>query len=109
MSEGNGYTVKEIVEDIRTGMTRLEGKIDGYMAAHETRHAADMATDITARSDPSASPAGRTILGEIKDVKAIQKTDHDLLMKVRGIGLVLDFIGFGGIVALGAKVFGIVP
>ena len=56
-----GMSVKELV-------LRLEGKIDAFIIAHETRHLVESDADYRARSDPSQSAAGSALDARISDL-----------------------------------------
>ena len=61
-TESSGFTTKEVA-------LRVEAKLDAYINAHEQRHAAELDRDNAARSDPTSTATGRTLIAAIASVK----------------------------------------
>lgn len=96
MPDSNGgLTVKEL-------LLRLDGKLDAFMHAHETRHSIEMLASQEARGDAAASPAGRALNQRISDVAvdvaslAATVAAHDrTLQRVIGALALVTTLGIG--------------
>jgi len=109
MPDAYGLTVKELV-------LRVEGKIDGYIAAHEARHGGEAAESLAARSDASASAAGRELQRAITevatDVLAVTATvsSHDrTIQRLTGALALLTTLGIGTLGLVILRIAGITP
>ena len=104
-----GMSVKELV-------LRLEGKIDAFIIAHETRHLVESDADQRARSDPHQSAAGRALdarindLGKDVDSLASMVRSHErTLQRLIGASVLLTTLGIGTLGLLIARISGIFP
>lgn len=106
---GSAYTVKELVLQVAQDVRGLDGKLDGYIAAHEARHSADSQYVMNAASEPDATPAGRALLREVIELKEASKRHETMLTRIQGALALLGLVGVGTLVTVVGRVVGLVP
>lgn len=79
MSEGNGFTVKEIVLQTQKEVEDLAGEVKTFITLHEARHLIEQEKAAQARADPKATPAGQKILDDLQGVADSGRRTRDLV------------------------------
>ena len=102
---GDGFTVKEVVVSIERDVLALTGKLDAYIAIHQSQHVAETMADAAARSSPKGSAAGQALLDDIeaiagdgREIRAIVMVHERTIQRLFGATALASFLGLGAVV-----------
>ena len=63
----NGFTVKELLIQVASDLKSMDGKLDGFIAAHASQHNAEQTSIIGMANDPQLTLVGRQLSATIAD------------------------------------------
>ena len=123
MSNGEGFTVKEIVlqtqgdvKKLDSDIEKLDHKLDLYIELHEKRHSDEMDRSNLARSSPKATPAGQALYDDLtaiaehgRETRQIVNHHDKVLQRLIGAFTLASFLGLGGIALIILQLVGVIP
>lgn len=108
-AHGEGFTVKELVLQVAADVRGLDGKLDGFIVAHQALHTSEVILAIEARSNPDASPAGRALKRDIDELADMVRAHDRAFQRVYGALALVTFLGGAAFVATLLRLAGVAP
>lgn len=108
-ASGDGFTVKELLLQVQGELRTMDGKFDGFIAAHAAQHGTDSLVAAEARADPAASAAGRALKHDIDGIAAIVRTHERAIQRVYGALALVTFLGGAAFIGVVLRVAGVTP